>query len=333
MKLSEAILDVLEKHQGEDVSGGTLADLMGVSRTSVWKAVEELRNEGYEIDATTNRGYRLTGAYDRLRDTAIRAHLPELLRSRPMYVYDFVESTNQSVRFLALEGAPDGTVGIADAQSAGRGRNGRAFYSPERTGIYMSVLIRDKQMGADAVSITTAAAVAVARAIEYVTGVSVQIKWINDLYLNGRKICGILTDGAINMENGQFEYAIVGIGLNVHAARDEFPPKLREIAGSICTETGLHPDRNALVAAILRELEDVRRDPVKSQYMDEYRARSCVLGRRIRVYGCGCDGDEAVAERIDDDGRLIVRLDAGREVLLNSGEISIRPADANGFGK
>lgn len=331
MNLCESILDELEKRKGTDVSGGVLADMFGVSRTSIWKAVEELRSEGYVIDAVPNRGYRLSGAFDRLKNSAIRAELPEKLRERPLYVYDFVDSTNQSVRFLALDGAPDGTTGVADTQSDGRGRNGRSFFSPERSGIYMSVLVRDAQMGADAVRITTAASVAVARAIAAVTGVQVQIKWINDLYLNGRKICGILTDGAINMENGQFEYAIVGIGLNVHAARTDFPPELRETAGSIFSETGLHPDRNVLVAAILRELEDVRHDPVRAQYMDEYRARSCVLGRRIRVYGSGCDGDAATAERIDDAGHLIVRLDSGRELLLQSGEITIRPADLDGW--
>lgn len=331
MTIQEAVLSELESRKGKTVSGRVLADQLNVSRTAVWKAIEELRQDGYDIEAAPNRGYRLSPRCDRLSKAAIGAALPDALRERPLYVYDTLESTNQTVRQLALDGAPDGTIVLADHQTGGRGRKGRCFFSPPASGIYISVLLRTVMPAAQAVRITTAASVAVARAIESVTGISVQIKWINDLYLNDRKICGILTDGAINMENGLFEYAVVGIGLNVHTDRLQFPPELRETASSLYAETGVHTDRNVLAAAIIRELDGVWNEQSVSDYMAEYRARSCVLGHRIRVYGGGCDGEEAIALRINDDGHLIVRLDDGCELTLHSGEITIRPADAQGF--
>lgn len=328
MSLRDKVLGELERCKGTTVSGSMLANRLAVSRTAVWKAIEELRAAGYPISATPNRGYVLEADSNRLSETAVRQALPLNLQNFPLYVYDTLESTNQTAKQLALDGAADGTVVIADHQTGGRGRRGRSFFSPPDVGLYLTMILRTSLPAAQAVQITTAASVAAARAIEACSTAQVQIKWINDLYVNGRKICGILTDGATNMENGSFEYVVVGIGINVNTAAEQFPPELQETATSVYSETNVLTDRNRLAAALICHLRALWDDFTTATYMDEYRERSCVLGRRVRVFGAGYEGDAATAEQITDEGHLIVRLDDGTSVILHSGEITIRPEDA-----
>lgn len=328
MPLRDIVLQELRQQKGQVLSGRALAERLHVSRTAVWKAIEELRRDGYTVDASTNRGYALISDSDRLTEYGIRSHLPDQFREYPLYVHDTLQSTNQTAKELALNGAPDGTVVIADHQTGGRGRRGRSFFSPEGVGLYLTMVFRTHVPAAQAVRITTAASVATARAIDRVAGTQMQIKWINDLYLNGRKLCGILTDGATNMENGSFEYVVVGIGINVNTPTSAFPAELQETAGSIRSETGRHTDRCALAAALIEELYQIRSELSECTYIDEYRLRSCVLGRRIRVFGMGYEGEPATAEFIDEEGHLYAKLDDGTTIGLHSGEITIRPEDA-----
>lgn len=239
--------------------------------------------------------------------------------------YAVLDSTNALVRARAVDGEGAGLVVIADRQTAGRGRLGRAFFSPPGCGLYLSVLLRPTLAAADALLLTTATAVAVAEAIEAVTGLAVGIKWVNDLYLDGRKVCGILAESAITA-SGRLDYAVIGIGVNVRAPVGGFPDELRDIAGSLLPADA--PDlRPALTDAILaRLLPAVDALPART-HLAAYRARSTLLGRRVTVL----PGGEAVeVEGIDDDAHLIVRCADGTLRALSSGEISVRPEEKGG---
>lgn len=236
----------------------------------------------------------------------------------PLRVVEETDSTNRLAREWAAAGAPEGAAVAADRQTAGRGRRGRAFFSPPG-GVYLSVVLRPAA-DADPGRITSCAAVAVARAIERFAAVSVQIKWVNDLLVHGRKLCGILTEGELDPSTGALRYGVLGIGINVGAA--VFPPPLAEIATSLANE-GCTVERERLIAAVLEELEDAYARMGDGAFLEESRRRSAVLGRPVTVLR-GEERFEAMAEAIDEQGRLIVRMDDGCLQILHSGEVSLR---------
>ena len=257
-------------------------------------------------------------AAERLDKTEIGRALGE--RELALRIYDCVDSTNSEAKRYALAGGATPCAFLAEAQSAGRGRMGRSFYSPDGTGIYLSVLLRVEDDLSDTVLLTTGAAVAVRRAIRQVTGVEAGIKWVNDLYLEGRKVCGILAESFFV---GNARYAIVGVGVNLYT--ESFPEELRQIAGSLLREErGL---RNRLAAALLAELYDLAGALRPERFMAEYRAASLVLGRQITYTENGITKN-GYAEAVDDRGRLHVRHADGGEAILASGEISLRLTDA-----
>ncbi len=263
--------------------------------------------------------------YIPLQEETIRRYLPPELHYLPMLVFPELASTNDTARELARQGAPDGLVVIADHQTGGRGRRGRSFFSPQGVGLYLTMIFRTTLPAAQAVQITTMASLAAARAMDEASGTHTQIKWINDIYLNGRKLCGILADGVPNGSGG-FDYMAVGIGINVNTPVEAFPSELQTSAGSLYSETGHMTDRNRLAALLIAHLMQCRDGLTQNlpHHMAEYRRRSCVLGQKIRVYGGGCDGAPGTAVDIDDNGHLLVQMDTGEYRLLNSGEITIR---------
>ncbi len=234
-------------------------------------------------------------------------------------VYDCVDSTNRIAKERGDNGAPEGLVVLADSQTAGRGRLGRSFCSPADTGLYMSVLLRPQLPAQKALSITTAAAVAVCRAIERVSDRKAQIKWVNDVYCDGKKVCGILTEAAF--DGGNMAYAVLGIGINVNAPKNGFPADIADIAASVYDQT--KGDRNALVAAVLDAFFEEYAHIEEKRYVDEYRARSCLVGKRVTVKAPSGDRD-AVAIGVDEQCRLRVRYANGREEALSSGDVSIK---------
>jgi len=301
----------------DGVSGEMLAEQLGISRNGVWKAVQKLRKAGYAVDGATNRGYRLRQTGDRLTEPLLRAQPG--LADWDLLVLDRVDSTNTYAKQLALRGFARRTAILADAQTGGRGRLGRRFVSPPGSGLYMSLLFRPRGGTADAVRGTTFAAVAAVRAIARFCETPAQIKWVNDLYMNGKKICGILTEAGTSLETGELDYMVIGIGINVR--HTEFPPELREIAGTIEDLSGAVIPRAALAAAILEELGDPETG-FGRDYMDEYRARSMILGCPVSVLA-GDSPYDAVAVEIDDDAALIVEADGVRRRIA-AGEVSIR---------
>ena len=318
MTTKDGVLRMLAEETA--VSGERLGAELHVSRNAVWKAVSQLRQEGYGIEAVTNRGYRLLSVPDRLTEEGIRRHLTTVCFGREMELHERLDSTNIRAKALAAAGAPHGFLVAADSQTAGRGRLGRSFFSPEHSGVYMTVILRPACAPEKASLLTSLAAVAAARAVEKLTGADVKIKWVNDLYIGGKKICGILSEAGFGMEAGQLDYVVVGIGVNVR--KMEFPPELREIAGSIGNETGTVPERSALIAGILNELEGLWGQLETGEFLEESRRRSNVIGRDVLVIRNGRQVP-ARALDIDGQGRLVVRTEEGTEVL-GFGEVSLK---------
>ncbi len=323
--VKEQVLQTLEERKGESVSGEMLAEQLGVSRTAVWKAINSLRDAGYTITAGTNRGYCLEEGNELLSAQGIRPFLEEKWIDVPIYTYKTLESTNKTAKQLALENAIHGTAVFSNRQTSGRGRLGRDFFSPDSTGIYMSILLKPDFDITKSVLVTTAASVAVARAIEKLFDVECKIKWVNDIYIDNRKVCGILTEAVTNFESGQIEYVVLGIGINCTPPSGGFPPELRSIAGSICpdpADAAAFP-RNNLAAELINQVLDVIENLSARSFIKEYRERSLVVGKEISVIRNGVP-TPGKALYIDNDGALIVQLSTGGMHTLNSGEISIR---------
>ena len=319
MSTKENVLRLLME-QRESLSGERIARRLGVSRNSVWKAIDRLRQDGYQIEAATNRGYLLTASPDRVAVPEIERWLRARTIGARMELHDQLDSTNNRAKALAASGAPHGYLVIAESQSGGKGRMGRSFFSPEHSGVYITYVLRPKMLAERAVMITSMAAVAVARAIETVADVDVKIKWVNDLYINERKVCGILCEAGMDFESGQLEYAVLGIGVNV--ARMDFPPELQDIATSIGNACGEDVSRSRLIAEISNQLEALYGQLDSCAFMAESRARSNVIGRDVVVMR-GDDRYEAHAVDIDDQGRLVIETPAGVR-RMGSGEISLR---------
>lgn len=258
--------------------------------------------------------------HDQLSQPAIAQRLTTNAMGRAMEIHAVIDSTNTRARVLADQGAPHGFCVAAEMQNGGRGRMGRSFFSPPGVGVYVSFILRPTMPAGEAVKMTTMAAVAVARAIEQLVDVSIKIKWVNDLYLNDKKICGILCESSIDFQTGQLDYGVVGIGVNV--GKIEFPDELSGIATSIYNETGRVVSPNALIGEIANQLERLCPGLQGGLYMDEYRSRSNVIGREVTVLK-GSECFAAVAEGIDDQGRLVVCHD-GKSEALGSGEISLK---------
>ena len=331
----EQVLKVLQEHPDAFVSGAALAEQLQLSRTAVWKAIRQLKADGYEIEAVTSQGYRLLSGSDVLSAEGIARYLrhPEI---RPQ-VFPALTSTNTVLKSLAAEDAPAGTAVLAVTQTAGRGRLGRSFYSPSASGLYLSLLLRpdlapaDASLllrpdlaPADAPRLTSCAAVAVAEAVSGLSGRETGIKWVNDVYMDGKKICGILTEAGIDLESGRVSYVVVGIGINLRAPEGGFPEEIRNIAGAAFDGLSVPDLRNRLAALVLDRLADYAADPFSDALFDAYAKRSFVPGRKITVLAPGKEPVPAEALRLNRDYSLQVRLEDGREEKLASGEVSIR---------
>ncbi len=333
MTSKEKVLIHLEKNSGSYVSGEQLAELLGVSRAAVWKAIRSLREEGYEIEAVTNRGYRLTERNDVLSAAGIAGHMKNGDASR-IHVLREVDSTNNEAKKLALKGAPHGTVVAAEQQTAGRGRLGRSFESPPGTGIYFTVILRPDTDLRKALLITTAAAVAVCRAVRELTGKPACIKWVNDVYLGEKKFCGILTESATDFETGALKSVVTGIGINFRTPDSVFSEETR--ARGICSLYGSgngpaadsaskRPSvtRNELIARIVDELTEICSDLDDHTFLDDYRRWSLVIGREVSCIRGNEHRNVRVLD-IDEWGGLVVMNPDGSRETLSSGEISIR---------
>lgn len=322
MELKQQVLKILEENRGTHVNGAKLANELFVTRSAIWKAIKSLQKDGYQINAVTNKGYCLLTYNDIVSGESISPYLKGEAVNFILDVRQSVTSTNTVAKELAAQGAAEGTVIIAREQTEGRGRMGRTFYSPTATGIYFTIILRPKLSIEDSLLITTATAVAVAKAIESVSDDKAEIKWVNDIFVNGKKVCGILTEASLNFENGGLEYAVVGIGINI--ATNSFPEDIKSVAGSVFTDKpATTPVTSMLVAEVLNNLADCMNSLTDKKYLEEYRSRSFLIGKEIIVIKSKSTLP-AKAITIDDKARLVVEYEDLTTEALSSGEVSVR---------
>ena len=322
MNIKQTLLNTLAEADGGYISGAAIAEKLGVSRNAVWKTVKALEADGFVIESVTSKGYRLSADSNRISADLIAPLLTTKEIGRNMQVFSEIGSTNTAAKKLASERVANGTVIIADKQTEGRGRMGRSFESPSGTGIYMSLVLYPEFGLECAPLITSAAACAVAEAIDEVCGCDVSIKWVNDLYLNGRKICGILTEASLGLEMKSLDHAVIGIGVNVRSVRNVFGEELGNIATSIEDETGVKADRNVLCGAMLNKLEHYLGMVESREFLNEYRRRELLTGNTITA-NVGGNTLTGMAMGIDDNANLIIKLPDGKLKKLGSGEASL----------
>lgn len=323
MGTKEQILTLFENNKGKYFSGEYIAEKLSVSRNAVWKAVKSLRNEGYNIDAIQNKGYCLAVETDILSVQGIQKYLNPICKSMELNVIPTLNSTNTFVCEKAALGAPEGYTVIANNQTNGKGRSGRGFFSPSDTGIYMSLLLRPPYCSAkQATKLTTMAAVAACEAIEKVSGQKAQIKWVNDIFVEGKKVSGILTEASFGLEDGFLEYAVLGIGINVFPPKEGFPNELEDIAGSVFHEAQ-NDGKNQLAAEFLNYFMTYYTMQDETNYVDNYRKRSLVIGKEIQVLFADHQRS-AVALDVDDECHLIVKYEDDKVEILSSGEIKVK---------
>lgn len=323
--VKQQVLAALSAARGQFLSGQELADCLGVSRTAVWKAVAALRADGTPIQAVTNRGYTLSPDADLLSAEAVTPLLaPDTADALQLEVYDRLPGTNAVLRERAARQAPEGLVLIAQAQSCGRGRSGRSFFSPPG-GLYLSLLLRPDFSARQALHLTAMAAVAAAQAAETLCGASIGIKWVNDLWKEQRKVCGILTEASLDVESGLLDYAVVGVGFNLVTPPGGWPADLQGVAGSLFDAPPPPGTRARLAAAFLNVFWPIYRHPRRSDYLQEYRRRQVLPGRRVQVLPGHGAPYHATVLGIDEECRLLVRPDGALNAIpLNSGEVRIQ---------
>lgn len=327
MTTKEKLLALLEDSKGTFFSGEEIARTLQVSRAAVWKAVNALREDGYTIDAATNKGYRLSPDSDILSPQGIRRFLKPEYRDLDLTVLPTEPSTNALVREKANQGRPEGCVIVACEQTDGRGRYGRQFFSPIDSGVYLSLLLRPTAYSPQqATCLTAAAAAAMCQAIEAVTGQQPGIKWVNDIFLHGKKVCGILTEAAVGLETGALDYMVLGAGVNLYPPVKGFPEEIQPIAGSVL-ERSCPEAKNRLVGEFLNRFWDFYTHPECRTYLEDYRSRSLAIGQNVTVLSAG-RAVSAYAYGIDDDFRLLVRYENGDTEALSYGEIRIQLAES-----
>ncbi|MDO4563812.1 MAG: biotin--[acetyl-CoA-carboxylase] ligase [Clostridia bacterium] len=321
MKVKEKVLFLLEEKKGEYATAESIAHSLGVTQLAVKKAVDILRGEGYGIYTEASKGYALFPGNDARLADSIEKNLLFAADKVKMFVYDTLPSTNTEAKRRALEGAQEGVVVAALAQTEGRGRHGRSFFSPPDSGIYMSAVLRPYLPLQNALLITTAAAVASAEAIEEVCKRKTNIKWVNDVYIDRKKVCGILTEASVSAENGNLDYAVLGIGINVFEPKSGFPPELKDVASGILgSESGNVKSR--LAAAVLDKFFTYYENLTQKKYLEAYRSRLLFVGEKVRILR-GLSEREAEILGIDDNFSLLVRFQDNSVEALDSGEISV----------
>ena len=323
----EKIFSLLAAQDGAFVSGENISAQLGISRAAVWKGVSALRRDGYTIDAQTGQGYRLIASPDALSERELRRYLGSTETvGQTLYCFESVDSTNSFLKRAAADGAADGTVAVADEQTAGRGRRGRSFSSGPGRGVYLSALLRPSLAPERMLPLTALGAVAACDAIERACGVRPQIKWTNDLVLGGKKLSGTLTELSLEGESGALQYAVIGIGINCNNTQEDFPPEIRDVATSLYLETGKRVTRAALAAALIEELDKlyaVLQSGETGAYLAAYRRDCLTLGREVQLLWKDTH-EKVTALDVDDQFGLIVRRADGTVETVRTGEVSVR---------
>ena len=324
MSTKYRILELLEQNRGDSISGERLAGILNVSRNAVWKAVKELEKEGYSIEAVTNKGYRLSDQNDIVSIQGIKPFLSpqSKLYAENIKIYKTLESTNKTAKEMAVAGAEHGTVIIADSQTKGRGRYSRSYFSPSG-GLYMSIILHPEVLNFEnPTSVTAFAAVAVCEAIESISEKTPKIKWVNDILIDGKKVCGILTEAVTDFESGSLDWIVLGIGINVYIKTEDFPDDLQSLATSIFPNEKMFGVRNKLSAEIINRILGYDITPREAEIFRKYKNRLAMLGNQVTVIQNKNEYKAAVID-IDAAGHLVVKNENGEIITVSSGEIRV----------
>ncbi len=325
MTTRETILRALLDSPTEFVSGQSLATELGISRPAIWRHMAALRGQGYQLESVPGQGYRLLHRPDVLSKEEIVCRLETESFGRTLRLLVEVGSTNDEAKAWAMGGCPEGAAVVADRQTSGRGRRGRTWASPAGKGIYVSVVLRPKVAPATLGQLSLLMALATARAIREATSLAACTKWPNDVWVDGRKVAGILLEADADLE--QVRSAVVGIGINVSLSAEDLPAQVRRTAASLNQAAGRAIPRAPLVCAVLRQMETVYRQFASGRVeplLDEYRELDVCLGRPVTVE-VGRQSLQGTAERIGDGGELILRMANGKTRAFVAGDVSLRP--------
>lgn len=322
--MKEKLLELLKNTDGY-LSGEEIGSTLGVSRAAVWKNINALRKDGFVIEAVTNKGYKLSEEADIISSNFIEKSINTKYLVKKVIFMPTVDSTNEECKRLASEGEKEGTLVVADEQTGGKGRRGRLWKSEKGSGIWMSIILRPEISPWNVSSITLVAGLAVSKAVKEVSGLDAGIKWPNDIYVNGKKLCGILTEMSAQIQ--QVDFVVVGIGINVNT--QYFPSELENIACSLYTEANVKFERNKIIASVWENFEklyDVFKEKGFEALKKEYEENCINIGKRVRVIAK--DGYEAETVGINENGELLVKTDEGEIKTVFSGEVSIRNIQA-----
>jgi BirA family biotin operon repressor/biotin-[acetyl-CoA-carboxylase] ligase len=324
MTLDAKILDALRGAADGSISGAELSQQLGVSRAAIWARIQELRSLGYDIEASPHLGYRLITSPDLLHADDLISRLGKTrVIGRDIHVFKETTSTNDVIEKFARDGLKEGVVAFAESQSKGRGRLGRKWVSPSRKGLWFSVLLRPNLTPQAATQITVASATALRRAISEYTGLKPEIKWPNDILVNGRKVAGILTE--LSAELDHIKYVILGIGVDVNLTASDFSTDFRKLATSLKIELGKPVFRAELAVVILRELDRDYAHVGSARFpalADEWESHCTTIGQEVVIR----TGDRQVrgrAESLDEDGGLLVRTDHGHLERIVGGDLTL----------
>lgn len=322
------ILDILRNSNGVPVSGEDISTKLEVSRTAIWKHIQVLKNEGYEIESIAKKGYVLRQAPNLLYPQEILAHLNTKWLGRSICYEDLIDSSNNLAKTLANKGCDNGLLVVAEEQGAGKGRLSRGWISPHAKGLWFSVVLKPPFMPQEASKCTLMAAVAVVKAVNKIAGVNAAIKWPNDILLNGKKLVGILTE--MNAEFGHINYVVIGTGINTNTTPDDYPDEVKPLAVCVADAATEPFTRVELLCDILQNMEELYETACSEGFkpvLEEWKKYSCTLGQEVKViapdmtyFGTAVD--------IDEEGLLMVRREDGSVEKVVAGDVSIRPAAA-----
>lgn len=328
--LRDRVLNILLKNRDNFISGQIISNSLNISRAAVWKHIKSLQEIGFVIESVSNRGYRLIGIPDIIDKFLIESKLQTNRFARNIKIFESVDSTNNQAKKLALDNAEEGTLVTAEQQRAGKGRLGREWVSDKYKGIWMSLILKPSLPPEEAPLFTAVAAAAVVKGIEKSTNLHVGIKWPNDIIVNRKKVCGVLTE--ISADPDRINYIIVGIGINVNHILDDFPQEIKETATSISIEKGYKIARYEIIAQVMNQFEQLYDLAVlKNDFnhiLDICRENSVTLGSEVRV----CSRNDefiGIAKNLRNDGALIVIDAMGNERVVMSADVSVR--GVNGY--
>ena len=329
MTTKEAVLHYLQEHTGEPISGEIMALALNKSRTSIWKAIQSLKKEGYSIESSTNKGYTLSQNNDVLSEQQI---IQELIQQHHpidwnIQTMESTTSTNDLAKLYANQNSTTPAIFISEEQTAGRGRLGRTFVSPAKSGLYISLCLFPTVALEDLSLITCATAVACVETLEQLTGKSLNIKWVNDLFYQDKKVGGILTEVISDFESQQVHALIVGMGMNLIESPQSFPEELHSIVGSIFSSKEEYDDssfnRNHFIAQFLEKWIFYYQNLSKREFISTYKKHSNVIGKFVNVFE-GSQTYSAYAKDIDKNGHLMIEKEDNTLYSLSYGEVSIR---------